>query len=69
MFQGEGPSDDDVRKPVLPAFLEVEPGTFKPLEQCTGHEIRTTVLSMTMQARALIEEAKLLDRYGQDRPD
>ncbi|WP_131809687.1 hypothetical protein [Mycolicibacter sinensis] len=64
MFTGPGPSDDAARSSAsLPAFLEDAPGSFKPLDKCSRSEIEARILSVTMQADALIAEAKALDNY------
>lgn len=63
MFSETGPSEDDVNEPLLPGFIEVTPGDYRPLDVCTRDEIETHILSLTMQAQALIEEAKLLELY------
>lgn len=70
MFTGAGPADDDARKPgQVPAFLEVEPGSFKPLGECSRSEVSSTIMSLTMQANALVDQAKALDRYLESRTD
>ena len=39
MFTYSGPSEDDARKSTIPAFLETEPGSHTPLEECSRAEI------------------------------
>jgi hypothetical protein len=63
MFANQGPSDDDVRKATVPAFLETEPGAFKPLDECSRSEIQTKIISLTMAADALVDHARNLERY------
>ncbi len=48
-------------------FIEVGPDSFKTLKDCSRSEIETKVMSLTMQAQALIEEAKALDQYLEKR--
>lgn len=48
---------------LVPAFLETEPGSFKPLEECSRDEIEAKINALTLQAGALIEEAQTLGRY------
>ena len=62
-FLDLGPSEDDARKPLVPGFLEVEPGSYKPLDECSRDEIGATIMSLRIQAQALLDEAKTLDRY------
>ena len=47
----------------LPAFLEIEPGRYKPVETCSREEIEAKIMSLTMQAQALLDEAKVLGRF------
>ncbi len=61
MFSDSGPSEDDARKPSRPAFLETEPDSFKPLEERSRSEIQSKITSLTMQAAALIDQAKVLE--------
>jgi hypothetical protein len=64
-----GPSEDDAHAAQqpgsirVPAFIETEPGSFKPVEECSRSEIETKIMSLTMQAQALTDEADALDRY------
>jgi hypothetical protein len=39
---------------------------FKPIEECSRDEIEAKIMSLTMQAGALIDEAKALGRYLED---
>lgn len=39
MFTYSGPAEDDARKSTTPAFLETEPGSHTPLEECSRAEI------------------------------
>jgi len=64
MFPNGGLSDDDARrKTTLPAFLEVTPSSFKSLADCTREEVEAQIISRTMQAGALVDEATALQRY------
>ena len=64
MFADDGPAEDDARKPgMVSAFIETEPGIHKPLEECSREEIQSRIISLTMQAEALIDEADALTRY------
>ena len=62
-FADHGPLEDDVRKSTVPAFLETEPGSFKPLSECSRDEVESAVLSTMMHADALIKQAQRLDAY------
>jgi hypothetical protein len=63
LFTESGPSEEDARRSVLPAFLEIEPGRYKPVETCSREEIEAKIMSLTMQAQALLDEAKVLGRF------
>ena len=63
MFTDAGPSEDDARKPTVSAFVETEPGGYKPLAECSRPEIEAKIVSLTLQAQALIDEADMLSRY------
>jgi hypothetical protein len=63
MFTHSGPYEDDLRKVTLPGFIEVEPGRYKPLGNCSRDEIQAKILSLMAQAHWLLGEAKALDRY------
>ena len=67
LFTDTGPSEDDTRKPSVPAFLEAEPGSYKPLEACSVAEIESAIMSRTIQAQALIDEAHALGQYLDNR--
>lgn len=47
----------------IPAFLEVEPGSFKPIDACTDDELETHWLSVMMRARAALDDADALRLY------
>jgi hypothetical protein len=66
MFTRRGPSDDDARKVTLPDFIELEPGRYEPLKNCSRDEIQAKILSLMVQAHWLMDEAKALDRYLDD---
>jgi hypothetical protein len=67
MFTEDGPSEHDTRKPgMMPAFLETEPGSYKPLNECSRGEIEAKIMALTMQAGALIAEAVALAEYLSD---
>jgi hypothetical protein len=66
MFTGPGPSEDDARVPSVSAFLETEPGSYKPLDECSPAEIQAKIMSLMMQAQALLDEAKTLGQYLED---
>lgn len=70
MFTRPGPAEDDANKPTVPAFPETEPDSYKPLGECTRGEIEAAIMSLTLQAQALTDEAKMLGRYleGRERP-
>ena len=55
-----GPSDDDQQVATLPAFLEVVPGEFEPIECCTAPQIRAVADSKLLQAKALMDDARRL---------
>jgi hypothetical protein len=69
MFTDLGPSEDDAHTPLpantfrLPAFIEVEPGAYKPIEDCSRAEVEAAIMSLIIQGQALLDEAKALDRY------
>ncbi len=63
MFTSSGPSEHDVRRITLPAFIETEPGSFKPLDECSRNEVEAEIHSLLMQAQALMDEAKTLGHY------
>lgn len=42
----------------IPAFLETESGSYKPLGECSRDGVEAKNLSLTMQAQALMDEAK-----------
>ena len=63
LFADSAPCEDDARNAVMPAFFEVEPGSFKPVEKCSRGEIESTIMSMTIQAQALLDQAGNLQRY------
>jgi hypothetical protein len=64
MFIESGPSDDAARmSDAVPAFLETEPGCFKPLGGCSREEVEAQVLSLMLRADALVAEARALDGY------
>ena len=64
MFTDDGPSEDDARESnKMPAFLETEPGSYKPLAECSREEIESKIMALTMQADALLDEARTLGRY------
>lgn len=64
MFADAGPPEDEARRPdKLPAAVETEPGNYKPLEQCSRPEVEAKIVSLMIQAQALLEEAKTLQRY------
>jgi hypothetical protein len=50
----------------LPDFIEVEPGRYEPLKNCSRDEIQAKILSLMAQAQWLIGEARVLDRYLDD---
>jgi hypothetical protein len=64
LFIESGPSDDAARTPdSAPAFVETEPGSYKPLSECSRQEVEAQVLSRAMQADALLAEVRALERY------
>lgn len=64
MFTGHGPSEDDARdSDTVPAALEVVPGSYKPLQDCSREEVESTMMSLMMQAESLLHQAKSLGRY------
>lgn len=52
-----GPQDGAVRTETLPAYLEVEPDQFKPVEECSVAELVATADSLMLQAKASMDEA------------
>jgi hypothetical protein len=71
-FSDFGPSEDAAHRGgiQIPEFLEVEgPDSFKPIEECSRSEIEASILSLTMQAEALIDRAKALGLYLDERGD
>jgi hypothetical protein len=52
-----GPQDDVARTETLPAFLEVEPGMFTPVGECSRAELVAAADSMMLQSKALMDEA------------
>lgn len=53
----------------VPAFLETEPGVFTSIEDCSRSQIESQILSLTMHARALLDQAQALERYLDHRAD
>lgn len=63
MFSDPGLPEDEARTPTLPESLETEPGSFKLLDECTEEEIGIKILSLTMHAQALADQASALRAY------
>jgi hypothetical protein len=69
-----GAEDDDARGQTVPAFIEVQPGEFKPIEECEASELYAAGQSKLLQVRALMEESNVLldlayKRMNEERDD
>ena len=53
----DGANDNLAGLPTIPAYLEVMPGTFRSIEDCSPAEIMTAAGAKMMEARALMDEA------------
>ncbi|MCE5291415.1 MAG: hypothetical protein LLG14_19555 [Nocardiaceae bacterium] len=67
MFDNDGPHEEDANLPTMREWLEVEPGQFKPVQECTLDELTARFNSLMLQARALLDEAEVLRRYIEKR--
>lgn len=47
----------------VPAFLETEPGNFKPIEERSRLEIQAAMYSLAIQAEKLVDEANALGHW------
>jgi hypothetical protein len=56
----EGDDDDLAGEATIPAFIEVAPQSYKPVQECTASELRAAADSMLLQARSLMDEARRL---------
>jgi hypothetical protein len=52
----DGVSDDLANLPTIPAYLEVAPGEFRSIEECSAAEIIAAAGSKMMEARELTSE-------------
>lgn len=53
----QGPDDELARRPTVPAVLEVAPGSFKPVDECSADELAADSQSRLLQARILMDKA------------
>jgi hypothetical protein len=57
-----GPAEAEAREETIPAFIQIAPDDFKPVEQCSADELMAAAGERLLQARELMDEGhRLMD--------
>ncbi|KOU99112.1 hypothetical protein [Streptomyces sp. XY533] len=60
-------SSATLRSSTLPAFLELTPDHFQPVEECTPEQLRAAAAACLVHANALLTEARGLYAFADTR--